>query len=102
MTPQDFDLLRQHPDFIQLVRRKQRLTWSLTTCMLVIYFGFVLIMAFAPQVLAQPLAGGVTSLGIPAVVAVIMLSFLLTAIYVQQTNSVLDPLNDKLVQEVQL
>ncbi len=68
--------------------------------MLLIYFGFVLVMAFAPQVLAQPMAGGVTSLGIPVVVAVIVLSFLLTAIYVQQTNSVLDPLNEKLVQEV--
>ena len=100
MTPQDLDHLRQHPDFIQLVRRKKCLTWSLTTCMLLIYFGFVLVMAFAPQVLAQPMAGGVTSLGIPVVVAVIVLSFLLTAIYVQQTNSVLDPLNEKLVQEV--
>lgn len=48
MTPQDPERLRQHPDFIQLVRRKQRLTWSLTLAMLAIYYGFVLMMAFAP------------------------------------------------------
>ncbi|MFK0090565.1 DUF485 domain-containing protein [Pseudomonas sp. NPDC090755] len=101
MIQQDPEHLRQHPDFIQLVRRKQRLTWSLTLLMLTIYFGFVLVMAFTPQVLAQPLNGGATSIGIPVAVVVILLSFTLTAFYVQQTNQVLDPLVAKLDQEVQ-
>jgi len=101
MITQDPERLRQHPDFIQLVRRKQRLTWSLTLTMLAIYFGFVLVMAFSPEVLAQPLNGGVTSIGIPVAVAVILLSFALTAFYVRQTNQVLDPLVVKLQQEVQ-
>lgn len=101
MNPQDHERLRQHPDFIQLVRRKQRLTWSLTLAMLAIYYGFVLVMAFAPGVLSQSLNGGATSLGIPVAVAVILLSFALTAYYVQQTNQVLDPLVAKLVQEGQ-
>ncbi|TDF80717.1 DUF485 domain-containing protein [Pseudomonas sp. H9] len=101
MTTQDHERLRQHPDFIQLVRRKQRLTWSLTLAMLAIYYGFVLVMAFAPGVLSQSLNGGATSLGIPVAVVVIVLSFALTAFYVQQTNQVLDPLVAKLVQEEQ-
>ncbi|RWU21208.1 DUF485 domain-containing protein [Pseudomonas alkylphenolica] len=101
MTPQDPERLRQHPDFIQLVRRKQRLTWSLTLTMLAIYYGFVLTMAFAPGLLGQPLNGGATSIGIPVAVTVILLSFLLTAFYVRQTNQVLDPLVAKLQQEAQ-
>ncbi|MDH4554500.1 DUF485 domain-containing protein [Pseudomonas sp. BN417] len=99
MTPQDLDRIRQHPDFIQLVRRKQRLTWSLTLAMLVIYYGFVLLVAFAPGVLGQPLNGGVTSVGMLVGVVIVLLSFALTGIYVQRTNSALDPLNDKLKQE---
>ena len=63
MTPQDLARIRENPDFIQLVRRKQRLTWSLTFTMLVIYYGFVLLVAFAPGVLGQSLNGGVTSVG---------------------------------------
>ena len=99
MTPQDLDRIRQHPDFIQLVRRKQRLTWSLTLAMLVIYYGFVLLVAFAPGVLGQPLNGGVTSVGMLVGVVIVILSFALTGLYVQRTNAVLDPLNDKLKQE---
>ncbi|WP_420197377.1 DUF485 domain-containing protein, partial [Escherichia coli] len=55
MTPQDIELIRQHPDFIQLVRRKQKLYWSLSLIMLVIYFGFVLLVAFSPSTLGQSL-----------------------------------------------
>jgi len=99
MTPQDLDRIRENPDFIQLVRRKQRLTWSLTAAMLVIYYGFVLLVAFAPGVLGQSLNGGVTSVGMLVGVVIILLSFALTGIYVKHTNSVLDPLNDKVKQE---
>ncbi|WP_044874314.1 DUF485 domain-containing protein [Pseudomonas sp. LFM046] len=99
MTPQDLDRIRENPDFIQLVRRKQRLTWSLTAAMLVIYYGFVLLVAFAPGVLGQSLNGGVTSVGMLVGVVIILLSFALTGIYVKHTNSVLDPLNDKVKEE---
>ncbi len=99
MSPHDLERISQHPDFIQLVRRKQRLTWSLTAAMLVIYYGFVLLVAFAPGALGQSLSGGVTSVGMLVGVGVILLSFTLTGIYVAQTNSVIDPLNDK-VKEV--
>ncbi|BAU74760.1 DUF485 domain-containing protein [Metapseudomonas furukawaii] len=99
MTSQDLDRIRQNPDFIQLVRRKQRLTWSLTAAMLVIYYGFVLLVAFAPGVLGQSLNGGVTSVGMLVGVGVILLSFALTGIYVKQTNSVIDPLNAKVKEE---
>ncbi|BCD88614.1 membrane protein [Pseudomonas solani] len=99
MTPQDLDRIRQHPDFIQLVKRKQRLTWSLTAAMLVIYYGFVLLVAFAPGLLGRSLSGGVTSVGMLVGVVIILLAFGLTGIYVTRTNRVLDPLNDKLKQE---
>ncbi|MCU9951692.1 DUF485 domain-containing protein [Pseudomonas sp. PDM13] len=99
MTPQDLDRIRQHPDFIQLVKRKQRLTWSLTAAMLAIYYGFVLLVAFAPGLLGRSLSGGVTSVGMLVGVVIIILAFGLTGIYVTRTNRVLDPLNDKLKQE---
>ena len=99
MNPQDLERIRENPDFIQLVRYKQRLTWSLTLTLLVIYYGFVLLLAFAPATLGQSLNGGVTSVGIPVAIGVILLSFILTALYVYQTNQVLDPLVEKLQKE---
>lgn len=99
MNTQDLEHIQQNPDFIQLVRRKQRLTWSLTLTMLATYYGFVLLLAFAPGVLGQSLNGGVTSVGIPVVIGLILLSFTLTALYVYQTNRALDPLVKKLQKE---
>ena len=63
------------PDFIQLVRRKQKLYWSLSLAMLVIYYGFVLLVAFSPSTLGQSLSGGVTSVGMLVGVVIVLLAF---------------------------
>jgi len=99
MTPQDIELIQQHPAFKQLVRRKQKLYWSLSLIVLVIYFGFVLLVAFSPATLGQSLNGGVTSVGMLVGVVVVILAFALTGFYVYRANHVIDPLNDKLKQE---
>ncbi|MGY4664046.1 uncharacterized membrane protein (DUF485 family) [Pseudomonas chlororaphis] len=99
MTPQDIEQIRQHPDFIQLVRRKQNLYWSLTLTMLVIYYGFVLLVAFSPSTLGRSLSGGVTTVGMLVGVAIVLLAFALTGFYVYRANNVIDPLNAKLKQE---
>ncbi|QZI73445.1 DUF485 domain-containing protein [Pseudomonas protegens] len=99
MSPQEIDRITRHPDFIQLVRRKQRLYWSLTLIMLLAYYGFVLLVAFDPALLGQSLSGGVTSVGMPVGVAMIVLAVALTGFYVYRANQRLDPLNDKLKRE---
>ncbi|WP_462384063.1 DUF485 domain-containing protein [Pseudomonas sp. Marseille-QA0892] len=99
MSPQDIAHLERHPDFIRLVQRKKRLTWSLTCGMLAIYYGFVVVMAFAPHIMAMPISGGVTNVGIVLTVAVILLSFACTAFYVHQANRILDPMAEKLIRE---
>ncbi|MFP3499574.1 DUF485 domain-containing protein, partial [Pseudomonas sp. SIMBA_059] len=60
MTPERIESIAKHPDFQHLVRRKRRLNGSLTLAMLVIYYGFVLLVAFSPSTLGQSLSGGVT------------------------------------------
>ncbi len=99
MSPQDVELIRQNPDFIQLVRRKQNLYWSLSLIMLVIYFGFVLLVAFSPATLGQSLSGGVTTVGMLVGVVIVVLAFALTGFYVYRANNVIDPINEKLKQE---
>ncbi|MEX5340824.1 DUF485 domain-containing protein [Pseudomonas sp. I2] len=99
MTPERIESISNHPDFQHLVRHKRRLNGSLTLTMLVAYYGFVLLVAFAPGVLGQSLAGGVTSVGMLVGVLMVLLSFLLTGLYVHRANNVLDPLNEKVKQE---
>lgn len=78
------------PRFRALIRRRQRLAWSLTAIMLAAYFGFILAVAFAREWLARPIGGGVTTLGIPVAIGVILLGFALVAIYVRRANREFD------------
>lgn len=100
MTPEQLAAIQANPDYQQLVRQRTWLNWSLTTAMLVIYYGFVLLIAFSPETLGRSLSGGVTSVGMPVGVVVILLSFALTGVYVYRANRAIDPLNDKVCREV--
>ena len=69
--------------------------------MLLVYQGFILLVAFAPGLLATPLApGGVATVGIPIGLGVIVFAFLITGIYVARANGRYDRLNRELIQEL--
>jgi uncharacterized membrane protein (DUF485 family) len=87
--------------FQELVTKRNRLTWQLTAVMLVIYFAFVLIVAFAPGVLAIPLGTGVTTIGIPVGILIILAAFGLTGFYVRKANREFDEISDKIVRETE-
>ncbi|CAG9172981.1 DUF485 domain-containing protein [Cupriavidus pinatubonensis] len=97
----ELETLQQHPDFIRLANGRARLGWSLTVVMLAIYFGFILLLAFAPATLGTPLGGGVMTLGIPIGVGIIVAAIVLTAVYVRRANTELDPINERLRKECQ-
>jgi len=90
-------LLRDNPDLRELERVRGRLGWTLTTVMLVIYFGFVFLVAFAPGLMATPVFGSVT-LGFPLGLGVILSAIVLTGIYVVRANSVFDVLTARIVR----
>ena len=74
------------PRYHELTRRRGRLTWALTAIILIAFFGFILLVAFAKPFLARPIGDGVTSIGIPIAIGVILLGFVLTAFYVRHAN----------------
>jgi uncharacterized membrane protein (DUF485 family) len=92
--------VQRDPDFHELVRRRSRLAWSLTALMILIYFGFVLTIAYNKVFLAQSLTGGVTTVGIPVGIGVILSAFVLTGIYVVRANTVFDDLTKKIIERL--
>ncbi|SDB98453.1 Uncharacterized membrane protein, DUF485 family [Cupriavidus sp. YR651] len=78
-------------DFEQLHRTRRRFSWSLTAAMLLVYFGFILTLAFRPDLLALRLvAGQPMSVGIPIGFGMFAFTFALVAVYVYRTNTVYD------------
>lgn len=92
--------VQSNPKFAELVRKKTGLGWTLSIIMLVIYYGFIALLAFSPKTLGTPLAPGlVTTVGIPVGVLIIVSAFVLTGIYVRKANNEFDALNREIVEE---
>jgi len=91
--------LARDPRYIALVRKRGRFTTILTIVMLIVYFGFVLTIAFDKAVLARSISGGATSWGIPVGLGVIALAILLTGLHVWRANRDFDPVIDALRAE---
>ena len=101
MDPTPYQRVESNPKFRELVAVRGRFAIALTIAMLVIYFGFILLVAFAPGFLGTPLGqGSVTTIGIPLGILVIVSAFVLTGIYVAKANSSFDRLNADLLREV--
>lgn len=93
--------IKSNPKYHELVSKRKSFGLILAIVMLVIYYGFILIVAFNKEFLGQPLsAGSVTTVGIPIGLGVIISAFVLTGIYVSRANSEFDRLNREIKEEV--
>ncbi len=88
-----FARIAADPRYRELVRRRSRFTWTLTAIMLIVYYGYIVLIAFNKEFLAQPMFNGsATSLGIPIGLGVILIAILLTGLYVRRANRDFDPM----------
>jgi uncharacterized membrane protein (DUF485 family) len=81
--------LLQDPEFKDLASRKNRISLILTAVTLLIYYGFILLIAFKRDVFAVKVTGNVT-FGIVLGIGVILSCWLLTGIYVRWANDKYD------------
>ena len=78
------------PKDIAPVQKRWTISVILTAIPFVIYYGYIVLIAANKPFMAQKI-GDVTTLGIPLGVLVILLSWVLTAIYVIWANKSHDP-----------
>jgi len=89
-----------HPSYRELKERRTRFGWWLTGAMMVLYYGFIMLVAFYKPLLSTRLGDGVMTLGMPIGLAVIMFTIVITAIYVRRANSEFDRLTEEVNQAV--
>jgi uncharacterized membrane protein (DUF485 family) len=93
--------IKSNPKYHELVSKRRKFAWILAVLMLLIYYGFILIIAFDKEFLSQPLwSGSITTVGIPVGLGVIISAFILTGIYVFRANSEFDRLTAEIKEEV--
>jgi uncharacterized membrane protein (DUF485 family) len=90
MSPKTAHQILDDPEFLKLMRQKNTISTILTIVELVIYFGFIALIAYNKAYLAQKFEGSAITLGIPIAVGVIILSWILTGVYVFWANNKYD------------
>ncbi|GAC1527906.1 MAG: DUF485 domain-containing protein [Ramlibacter sp.] len=86
------------PKYQELKTKRTRFGLWLTLMMMVVYYGFILLVAFDKSLLATPIGNGVTTIGIPVGLGVIVFTVVITAIYVRRANSEFDALTEQIAK----
>lgn len=98
MNKHQITQITQNTQYRKLVKTRSRFSWILTLLMLVVYFGFITLVAFNKELLGKPLGAGVTTLSIPIGLGVILFTILITHFYVRRANSEFDQLTDEITK----
>ena len=93
------DKIQANPKYQQLKSKRSSLGIFLTILMLIVYYGYIALIAFNKPFLAQPIGAGVTTLGIPIGMGVIVFTVVITAIYVRRANSEFDSLTAEILKD---
>lgn len=89
-----------NPKYEKLKSMRSSYSIVMTILVMLVYYGYILLVAFNKEFLATKIgAGMVTSIGIPMGVGVIVITIILTNIYVRRANSEFDDLTAQIVKE---
>jgi uncharacterized membrane protein (DUF485 family) len=89
------------PDFLALSSQRGTISMILTILELVLYFGFIALIAYNKPYLATKLnVGGSATIGIPIAVGTIIGSWVLTGVYIWWANTKYDDLVKKVIEKV--
>lgn len=100
MTDPVVERIRKNPEYQRLKSERSRFGWTLTFLMLIVFYGYIGLIAFDREFLAKPLTEGeVTSVGIPAAFGVILFTIAITGLYIWRANSQYDAITRKILQE---
>ena len=99
MSSEIYARIQENPKFKKLVSKRERLAWTLTGIVLVLFFGLFMTVAFYPSVLAIRLGDSYVTTGLLIGFSQFVLFWLLTAVYVRRANSEFDALTEQLLRE---
>ena len=91
MSSKSVHQILEDPEFKALASQKNSVSLILTLIELVLYFGFIALIAYNKPFLAKKIAdGSAITIGIPIAVGVIILSWVLTGVYIFWANNTYD------------
>lgn len=99
MAQETWQRIRANPRFQAFVKKRNTYSIIMTALGALAYYGFILLVAYDKAFLATKIGAGVTTIGIPLGVGVIVFTIILTWIYVGRANSEFDAESEAIVKE---
>ncbi len=100
MHPELAAKIQDNPRFQDLVKRRSRFAWTMSIIVRVVYYTYILVIAFKPEVFATPISSGsIISIGIPIGAGIILFAWIMTGIYTHRANSEYDQITKQSVEE---
>ncbi len=100
MTKEQIAQVKNNPKYQKLVSERSKFAWTLSIIMLVVYYAFIMTIAFSPETLGTKIGSGVMTIGIPVGIAIIFISFILAGLYVRRANGEFDQLTKEVREEL--
>lgn len=92
--------IASHPKYQELKAKRSSFGWILTWLMMIVYYGFIMLVAYNKELMATKIGSGVTTLGMPIGLFVIVFTIVITGIYVRRANSEFDDLTEEIKKAV--
>ncbi len=100
MSSEMYERMRVNPKFQELISKRGRFAWTLAFIVLSMFYGFVMVVAFNPAALGQPVSeGSMLTVGVAVELFMFIFFWSLTAVYVKRANSEFDALTQEIVKE---
>ena len=92
--------IKANPKYQKLVATRSTYGWTLTWLMMIVYYGFILLIAFDKELLSARMGEGTMTWGMPVGIFVIVFTVIITGIYVRRANGEFDDLTTEIRKEV--
>ena len=92
--------IANHPKYQELKAKRTSLGWWLTAAMMIVYYGFIILVAYFKPLMSTRIGEGVTTWGMPVGLFVIVFTIVITAIYVRKANNEFDTMSEQIAKGV--
>jgi len=100
MNEELVERIKANPSYQELVKKRTGFAVKLGIFVLVMFYAYILTIAFDPTLLATKTGEGVMTVAFPIAAAIIIVSFITTLIYVVKANGEFEDLTNKVKDEV--
>ena len=92
--------IKSNPKYQELVSKRNSFSLFLSLFVLVMFYAYIVVIAFDKELLATKIGEGVMTVAFPVGAAIIIISFITTLIYVNRANNEFEDLTNEIKEDV--